>query len=174
MMMFLEPFKAAAAEGAVVELKLRLLAGKVPPLQKYAHKKRLENIEDDLAKHFAGSLSAEEKETLRLCRQLRNKVLHTDFRAVRDTLNELGVETRSGKVKKIDLPVVSIAEISKKIRGAKAGTEGTFVADTSSTDLGGVFGWFIEAGTAGDFQKASNAFKSAAAIVDRLAEIENA
>jgi hypothetical protein len=34
MMMFLEPFKAAAAEGAVVELKLRLLAGKIPALQK--------------------------------------------------------------------------------------------------------------------------------------------
>ena len=28
--MFLEPFKIAAAEGAAVELKMRLLAGKVP------------------------------------------------------------------------------------------------------------------------------------------------
>jgi hypothetical protein len=39
MALFLEPFKAVAAEGAVVELKLRLLAGKrglgrnVGPLQ---------------------------------------------------------------------------------------------------------------------------------------------
>jgi hypothetical protein len=41
MALFLEPFKAAAAEGAVVELKLPLLAGKVPVLQKYAHKKEL-------------------------------------------------------------------------------------------------------------------------------------
>jgi hypothetical protein len=61
MMMFLEPFKAAAAEGAVVELKLRLLAGKIPALQEYAHQKRLEDIEADLAKHFDGSLSAEER-----------------------------------------------------------------------------------------------------------------
>ena len=172
MMMFLEPFKVAAAEGAVVELKLRLLAGKVPALQKYAHQKRLECIENDLAEHFANSLSAEERETLRLCRQLRNKVLHTDFRAARDKLNELGVETPSGEVTKIDIPVVSMTEISKKIRGVKAGTEGTVVADTSSTDLGGVFGWFLEAGNAGDFQKASDAFRSAAAIVDRLANIE--
>jgi hypothetical protein len=37
---------------------------------------------------------------------------------------------------------------------------------------GGVLGWFLEAGNAGDFQKASNTFKSAAAIVDRLANIE--
>ena len=76
MALFLEPFKAVAAEGAVVELKLRLLAGKVPALQKYAHKKELGEIETDLVKHFDGSLSAQEKETLRLCRQLRNKVLH--------------------------------------------------------------------------------------------------
>lgn len=173
MMMFLEPFKAAVAEGAVVELKLRLLAGKVPALQKYAHQKRLEEIEDDLAKHFTDSLSAEEKETLRLCRQLRNKVLHTDFRAARDKLNELGIKTPSGGVRKIDISVPIVAEVSKKILGAKAGTEGTFLADTSSTDLGSVYGWFLEAGNAGDFQKASNAFKSAAATVDRLAGIEN-
>jgi hypothetical protein len=172
MMMFLEPFKAAAAEGAVVELKLRLLAGKIPALQKYAHQKRLEDIEAELAKHFDGSLSTEEKETLRLCRQLRNKVLHTDFCAARGKLNELGVETPSGEVRKIDIPVVSIAEVSKKLHAAKTGTEGTFVADTLSTDSGSVLGWFLEAGKAGDFQKASMAFKGASAIVDRLAEIE--
>jgi hypothetical protein len=34
MALFLEPFKAAAAEGAVVELKLRLVAVKVSALQK--------------------------------------------------------------------------------------------------------------------------------------------
>jgi hypothetical protein len=172
MMMFLESFKTAAAEGAVVELKLRLLAGKIPALQKYAHQRKLEDIETELAKHFGGSLSAEEKETLALCRQLRNKVLHTDFCAARDRLNELGVETASGEVLKINTPVVSMAEISQKLRAAKAGTEGTFVADTLSTDSGSVFGWFLEAGSAGDFQRASIAFKGASAIVDRLADIE--
>jgi hypothetical protein len=172
MMMFLEPFKAAAAEGAVVELKLRLLAGKIPALQKYAHQKRLEDIEVELAEHFDSSLSAEEKETLRLCRQLRNKVLHSDFYAAREKLNELGIETSSGNVRKIDLPVVSIAEVSRKLSAAEAGTEGTLVADTSSTDSGSVLGWFLEAGNAGDFQRAVSAFKSASAIVDRLADIE--
>ena len=46
---------------AVVELKLRLLAGKIPALQKYAHQKKLEDIEAELAAHFDGSLSTEEK-----------------------------------------------------------------------------------------------------------------
>jgi hypothetical protein len=170
MAMFLEPFKAAAADGAVVELKLRLLAGKVPALQKYAHKRHLENIEDDLATHF--SLSAEDRETLSLCRQLRNKILHSDFRAARGKLNEMGVATTAGAVTKVDIPVVSVAEVSAKIRGVQAGTEGVAVADTSSAD-GGVYGWFIEVATAGDFQKASAAFKGAAAIVDRLAAIES-
>lgn len=31
--MFIPAFKGAAAEGAVVELKMRLLAGKIPALQ---------------------------------------------------------------------------------------------------------------------------------------------
>jgi hypothetical protein len=172
MMMFLEPFKAAAAEGAVVELKLRLLAGKIPTLQKYAHQKKLEDIEAELAKHFGGSLSDAEKETLRLCRQLRNKVLHTDFCAARGKLNELGIETSSGDIRKIDVQVVSMAKISHKLSAAKAGTEGTLVAETLSTDSGSVLGWFLEAGNAGDFQKASIVFKGASAIVDRLADIE--
>jgi hypothetical protein len=171
MAMYGEAFRAAAADGAVVELKLRLLAGKVPALQKYAHQSRLEDIEDDLAAHF--SLSTEDRETLRLCRQLRNKVLHSDFRAARLKLNEMGVETAAGGVTKVGLPVVSVAEVAAKIYGVQAGTEGVTVADTSSAD-GGVMGWFIEAGNAGDFQKASAAFKGAAVIVDRLADIANA
>jgi hypothetical protein len=99
-------------------------------------------------------------------------VLHSDFRAARGKLSEMGVATVPGAVTKVDAPVVSIAAVSAKIRGIQAGTEGVVVADTSSAD-GGVYGWFIEAGTAGDFQKASVAFKNAAAIVDRLANIEN-
>ena len=120
--MFLDVFKDAAAEGAVVELKLRLLAGKIPALQKYAHQKDLEEIEADVAKHFGDALSAEEKDALRLCRQLRNKVLHSDFRAARNKLNEMGIETPSGEVRKIDIHKVSKAEISKKILAAKEGT----------------------------------------------------
>jgi hypothetical protein len=171
MMMFLEPFKNAAAEGAVVELKLRLLAGSIPTLQQHALKRRLEDVETPVIEHFDGSLSEVDKETLRLCRVLRNKVLHTDFRAARDNLNKSGVETPSGEVKKIDIPVVTIAAISEKIRGVKAGTEGTNVADTLSTASGTIYGWFLEMGVADDFQKAREVFKSASALIDRLAGI---
>jgi hypothetical protein len=47
-------------------------------------------------KHFGASLAAAEKEILSLCRQLRNKVLHSDFRAAREKLKELGIETEKG------------------------------------------------------------------------------
>lgn len=170
--LFLPAFKAAAAEGAAVELKMRLLAGKIPALQKHAHKVVLEDIEAGLIEHFGAALSDEDKGTLRLCRQLRNKVLHSDFCVARDTLSELGIASAPGGVVKIDLPVVTVTEVGKKIEAVKAGTEGVLVANTGSTDAGSVFGWFLEAGQSGDFAKASDAFKSAAEIVDRLAGIE--
>lgn len=112
--MFLEPLKDAAGEGAALELKMRLLAGKIPALQNYTHKRELGEIETDLLNHFDASLSPEEKETLRLCRQLRNKVLHSDFRAARDKLKELGFEPGSGGVVKIDLPVPPELRLRRK------------------------------------------------------------
>ena len=69
------------------------------------------------------------------------------------------------------LPVATVEEFAKKIAGARAGTEGTNVADTLSTDEGSVYGWFFEAGAAGDFDKACDAFKRAGAIIDRLAGV---
>ena len=81
--LYLEPFKAAAAEGAAVELKLRLLAGSIPALEKYAYAPNPKGVEDEVVKHFGDALSASEKETLSLCRQLRNKMLHSDFCAAR-------------------------------------------------------------------------------------------
>lgn len=170
--LFLPAFKSAAAEGAAVELKMRLLAGKIPALQKHAHRIVLKDIEAGLIEHFGAALSDEDKETLRLCRQLRNKVLHSDFRAARDKLSKLGIASSPGGVVKIDLSVVTAAEVAAKIEAAKAGIEGVRVADTLSTDAGSVFGWFLEAAQSGDFAKASAAFKSAAEIVDRLAGIE--
>ena len=67
------------------------------------------------------------------------------------------------------LVLATVAEATRKIETAKAGKEGTAVADTSSTADSGVYGLFLEAGCAGDFQKAADAFSRAGAIIDRLA-----
>ena len=127
-------------------------------------------IETDILKEFDASLSEPEKEPLRLSRQLRNKVLHSDFRAAREKLNELGMQTGSAGTRKIELPVATIAEVSRKIAAAKEGKEGTPVSDTPSTE---VYGWLLEAGASGDLEKAKNAFKKAAAIIDKLAGAES-
>jgi len=67
---FEQQYKVAAAEGALYELRLRLLADKVPELQQLAHAQRLEDVETLIVSHFSSVLSEDEKETLRLSRQL--------------------------------------------------------------------------------------------------------
>ena len=59
-----------------------------------------------------------------------------------------------------------------KITSALAHAPGSseYVADLGSR-AGVVFGWLLEAGGAGDFAKAADAFARGAAIVDRLALI---
>lgn len=167
---FEQQYKAAAAEGAIIELRLRLLADKVPELRKFAHDKRLKDVENLIAQHFAQGLTDDEKRTLELCRQLRNKILHCDFRAARNKLEQLGANPQPGQVKKIDIHDLSGTQMREKITKAFVGVEGTFeyVADSAAAP-GSVFGWLMEVGRAGDFNHAVDAFAHAAAIVDRLA-----
>ena len=63
----------AAAEGAVYEFYMRLLADKVPDLRQSAYGEKLEDVEGLIVAHFASVLSEDEKNLLKLCRQLRNK-----------------------------------------------------------------------------------------------------
>ena len=98
-------------------------------------------------------------------------MLHSDFYAMREKLKELGHQPGRAVVTKIEFPVPTVAELAKKIEAVKAGTEGIVVADTSSTDAGGIYGWLSEVGEAGDFERACDAFKKAQAIVDRLAGV---
>ncbi|OIQ97768.1 hypothetical protein GALL_202380 [mine drainage metagenome] len=166
---FLEQFRVAAGEGAVVELKLRLLADKLPSLQRLAHAPQLEEIENEVAIQFANALGEEEKATLSLCRQLRNKILHCNFSVARERLGDLGVEPQSAGVRKIDLAEVNPNEMRAKIERAVAESQCTLVSAAPTKQPGSVFGWLLEAGAAGDFLKAASAFRSASAIVDRLA-----
>jgi hypothetical protein len=166
---FVQQYKAAAAEGAVVELSLRLLADKVPELQSFAHDQRLEDVETLIVTHFAASLSEEEKTTLKVCRQLRNKILHCDFRAARQKLEQSGVAAQRGNVRKIDIRGLSAEQIREKIKTVASGAEGTFeyVADAPAQP-GSVFAWLLEVGVAGDFVRAAQVFVRGTAIVDRL------
>jgi hypothetical protein len=118
--------------------------------------KKLEDIENDLAKHFGDALSADEKETLGLCRQLRNKVLHSDFRPLRGKLNELGIETEPGGVTKLELSEVTVEEVSKRLLCVKSGDRGR-ACSHPARERG--IRMVLESGSSDDFQKASDAFK---------------
>jgi hypothetical protein len=167
-----QQYKVAAAEGAVYELKMRLLADKIPELQQAAYDRNLADVEKLIIKYFDGSLNTDEKSTLELSRELRNKVLHCDFRAARDKLTSLGVETRRGNVKRAEISAPSSAEMAEKIGAVITNTPSTFeyVADTKAQP-GAVFGWLLELGVSGDFKRAAECFARAAAIVERLAMI---
>jgi hypothetical protein len=166
-------YKAAAAEGALYELRMRLLADKVPALQQAAYGERLEDVEGLIIVHFAGHLTDQEKSLLKLCRQLRNKILHCDFHAARKKLGELGANPQQGNVKRIDIRGLSGRAVIAKISDVTANVVGTFqYVGASPTGAGAVLAWLIEAGVAGDFTEAAKSFARAAQIIDHLAMSE--
>jgi hypothetical protein len=167
---FERQYKAAAAEGALYELYIRLLADKVPELQQTAYGERLEGVEGLIVVHFSSALTEDEKNHLKLCRQLRNEILHCDFHAARKKLEELGANPQFGNVRRMEISGLSGREIAEQISRALANAPGSseYVADLGS-QVGTVFGWLLEAGGAGDFARAAASFARGAAIVDRLA-----
>jgi hypothetical protein len=165
-------FKQASGEGAVYELRMRLLADKIPALQKTAYDDRLENVETLIIGHFGNDLSDVEKAALKLSRQLRNKILHCDFKAARDKLQELSIAPQNGGVRKIDAVGLSGNEMIQKILDATNNVPGTSinVADTKP-EAGNIFSWLIESGLSGDFPQAITAFAATIKIIDRLASL---
>lgn len=120
--------------------------------------------------HFSSALTEDEKNRLKLCRQLRNKILHCDFHAARKKLEEFGANPQPGNVRRTDISGLSGREMREQISRAMANAPGSleYVADLGSR-AGTVFGWLFEAGGAGDFAKAAGSFALGAEIVDRLA-----
>lgn len=166
-------FKIAAGEGALCELKLRLLAGKLPALQEMAVSERLEDIERAVADAFKDHVSVADVDLLRRCRQLRNKLLHCDFFELRKRLGAMGVAARSSVVRSVTMaPNEDADSMIRKIEGAAKGLLGTRVADTASTDEGTIYGWFAELANSGDLADAIGVFRKTCDLLDRLALAE--
>lgn len=165
-------FKAAAGEGALLELRLRLLADMIPTIRGRAFGKNFVDIEVSIVEHFSANLTQTEKDEIALGRKLRNKILHADFSALREKLTQLGVPPNSGGVRKVDITGLDGNDMGRKLYAALSGASGTSeaVADTP-TAAGGILAWFLEAGSAGDFRKAIEVFPRIMATLDRLATI---
>src|SRR2546426_5233115 len=113
-----------------------MLADKIPALEKHAHAKGLEDVEDAILAHFAAQLAPDESTTLTGCRQIRNKLFHSDFRVARDKLHALGSPQQSDEVQQIDLRVLDTQRMLDKTAAAAAKAPGSFqyVAQTSTRD----------------------------------------
>jgi hypothetical protein len=170
---FISRYQRAAAAGSVLELKLRMLCEAVPGLHVFAHVHKLEDVEEQVVSHFGEHLSVSEKALLASCRQLRNKILHCDFRAARERLRNAGAAPGSGNVRFIKLDPTSVT--ADQIRAALQDVSGSFrsVADTSSTEEGTVFGWLLELGASGDFELAAKTFQEAVDLLNRLAKVNS-
>jgi hypothetical protein len=132
---FRQQFREASGEGALLELNMRLLADKVPELDAYG---TLERVEEQIAVIFANHLTADDRETLRLCRQLRNKILHCDFHAVRAKLYDLGSPERQGGVRRMRLAPEGNA-LEAVLYGLEDPGKLTAVAEMTSTKAGSIF-----------------------------------
>jgi hypothetical protein len=161
-------FKAAAGEAAGVELSMRMLADKVPELRTFAHKK-FEDIEDEIIKHFGDLLSDDDKKTLSASRVLRNKILHCDFEAARNKLDELGLSPERGVVRRGTISTsMSAEEIQQTVRALAEGRSGELVSDTPGRAPANLFGWMMELAAGNGFVLSLNAFNNAGTIIERL------
>ncbi len=85
---FITVYKNVAAVAAEYELRLRLLANCTKELEQYKSDK-LYKLEEKFIAHFSSIISNDEKQNLNKYRQLRNKLLHVEFKEMLETLSEL-------------------------------------------------------------------------------------
>lgn len=163
----IQQFMRAAAEGAGLELRLRLLCGAVPAISHHSTAHNLADVEDAIIQHFTAVLTDEDQRMLGVCRQLRNKLLHADFHAARGKLSKLDGGSESAGVRMVKLDAGREVEHLMQL-AADAATAGSTVASTGSTVEGTVFGWLLEFGLSGEFERASQAFARASAMIDGI------
>jgi hypothetical protein len=97
-----EEFSEIGKRAVVVELKIRLLANKIPDIQSYAHAKHIVETENALLPYLVeqGLISEQEKKHLELSRRIRNKIFHCEFESAVKLVEELrGEPMSSGAVK---------------------------------------------------------------------------
>ena len=153
-----------------LELRLRMLCEAVPTLRKLAHGSNLEAAEVAIVLQFDAHLSRGEKDLLTNARQLRNKILHTDFRAARQKLRAAGEHPLDGGVRLLSIDPAG--DIRAQIENAlSSGAPGRAVANTASTEEGTIYGWLLEMGIGGDFLLAARTFARAIEVVERLVEV---
>jgi hypothetical protein len=154
---FVKEFGNVAAIASIYELKLRLLADKTSALKNKSHAHRLEDLEDAFISHFQEKLTDKGVTLLKTGRQLRNKLLHSDFSIAAKKVEELRPGTlQRGGVIRVDLSDGSTQAVS----------------ETDSRDTG-IFGWLLESGMKGGlFEQCRIIFSQMIGIIAQISDDE--
>lgn len=167
-----QQFKAASAEAALFELRLRLLAGYTHVSAAMPINANLSVVCDQILTSYALSLTDNETQHLKRACQIRNKLLHCEFSSNRKKLNDINPKVRDGGISCVEIDTKSPSTISSHVRAAIAGASPNQkrVSSTNTRTLQDVFGWLLESQSGGDFDESIQVFAEAMQIVLRLTQ----
>ncbi len=175
-----EEFSEIGKKAVVVELKIRLLANKIPDIQSYAHAKHVLETENALLPFLVekGLISEPEKKHLELSRKIRNKIFHCEFESAVKLVEELRGETMpSGALTGAKLDEVEGKDILEKIMNfagaAQSGKsiKGMFKVDQVTTKYAGIFGWLVDAYTKDLLKEGQTIATESLAVLDRVFDV---
>lgn len=160
----LQLYQEVCGLAALVEFKMRLLAENQLNFQA----EKLEVIEEILIEWLQEGKSQEQFEHWKTVRQLRNKVLHSEFQQARNKLQALGHKTGNGFVKKFNIEGMNTSEILSTVFQAKNNNNSfPFVSDQNQKDVG-ILAWLLELYNAVDLELAKKVFQSVSNDLDKL------
>lgn len=146
-----EQYTWVAGLACLYELNVRLEADVVPGLTKYSHESDFNTLEEHFLNHYTSKLTPGEKDLLIKSRQLRNKIIHSDFKSASSKVVEAGGVINPGTVHQMK---ISSGEVKA-------------VPETTKKE-GGIFGWFLEVSSNGTMTESEDLFKRAITLVRKL------
>jgi hypothetical protein len=162
---FYATFAGAAGRAAIFELKARVLVDAIPELSG----SMTDGLEDLIRKLAAwtereGLATADDREKLRRCAKLRNKLFHAAFNRVAGQLDSLDVELDREHVKRFTFGTgpLTIEGFDAALR-----TGGEPVSKTKMVE-GRMFGWLIEAHRSGAFGAAGATFDEGVDLLHQI------
>jgi hypothetical protein len=161
-------FANAAAHATLFELKIRLRAGTISCLADKPIKTKLSEVVDEIITTDSAKLTNQDVALLKTACTLRNKLLHCEFSTVRERLDPSGSQSRSGGVAIISgvTPENFMSILNQLNTESHIGQQA--VATTETKKHSDVYGWLLESQGSGAFEEASDIFKKALILIERL------
>lgn len=160
-------YSRAAARACVFELKSRLFADVVPALRCFSRGNFSQLVTAIAAWMEAKSRGTpEERQHLRTCVTLRNKLLHADLSRAAVHAKALGATLSEGSLKQVTVPGKFTAE---SFLAAVADTASHVEVASTKSEHAPIFGWLMESWGSGVFVEAERLFDQAIGVLEREA-----